>query len=179
MEAKGLDLWYTEEHSKEAKFSIKVLRQLYSVQSPFQKIDILESEEFGRFFTLDGYMMVTEKDEFIYHEMIVHVAMATNLNIKKVLVIGAGDGGTVRELTRYPTIEHIDMVEIDKMVVDVCKEFLPQTACKLDDPRVHLYFEDGLRYIRSKENEYDLIIVDSTDPFGPGEGLFTKEFYGN
>ena len=179
MEAKGLDLWYTEEHSKEAKFSIKVLRQLYSVQSPFQKIDILESEEFGRFFTLDGYMMVTEKDEFIYHEMIVNVAMATNLNIKKVLVIGAGDGGTVRELTRYPTIEHIDMVEIDKMVVDVCKEFLPQTACKLDDPRVHLYFEDGLRYIRSKENEYDLIIVDSTDPFGPGEGLFTKEFYGN
>ena len=179
MEAKGLDLWYTEEHSKEAKFSIKVLRQLYSVQSPFQKIDILESEEFGRFFTLDGYMMVTEKDEFIYHEMIVHVAMATNLNIKKVLVIGAGDGGTVRELTRYPTIEHIDMVEIDKMVVDVCKEFLPQTACKLDDPRVHLYFEDGLRYIRSKENEYDLIIVDSTDPFGPGDGLFTKEFYGN
>lgn len=174
-----MDLWYTEEHSKEAKFSIKVLRQLYSVQSPFQKIDILESEEFGRFFTLDGYMMVTEKDEFIYHEMIVHVAMATNLNIKKVLVIGAGDGGTVRELTRYPTIEHIDMVEIDKMVVDVCKEFLPQTACKLDDPRVHLYFEDGLRYIRSKENEYDLIIVDSTDPFGPGEGLFTKEFYGN
>ncbi|MEE0770633.1 MAG: spermidine synthase, partial [Acutalibacteraceae bacterium] len=85
-----MDLWYTEEHSKEAKFSIKVLRQLYSVQSPFQKIDILESEEFGRFFTLDGYMMVTEKDEFIYHEMIVHVAMATNLNIKKVLVIGAG-----------------------------------------------------------------------------------------
>ena len=179
MEAKGLDLWYTEEHSKEAKFSIKVLRQLYSVQSPFQKIDILESEEFGRFFTLDGYMMVTEKDEFIYHEMIVHVAMATNLNIKRVLVIGAGDGGTVRELTRYPFIEHIDMVEIDKMVVDVCKEFLPQTACKLNDPRVHLYFEDGLRYIRSKENEYDLIIVDSTDPFGPGEGLFTKEFYGN
>ena len=179
MEAKGLDLWYTEEHSKEAKFSIKVLRQLYSVQSPFQKIDILESEEFGRFFTLDGYMMVTEKDEFIYHEMIVHVAMATNLNIKRVLVIGAGDGGTVRELTRYTFIEHIDMVEIDKMVVDVCKEFLPQTACKLNDPRVHLYFEDGLRYIRSKENEYDLIIVDSTDPFGPGEGLFTKEFYGN
>lgn len=179
MEAKGLDLWYTEEHSKEAKFSIKVLRQLYSVQSPFQKIDILESEEFGRFFTLDGYMMVTEKDEFIYHEMIVHVAMATNLNIKRVLVIGAGDGGTVRELTRYPFIEHIDMVEIDKMVVDVCKEFLPRTACKLNDPRVHLYFEDGLRYIRSKENEYDLIIVDSTDPFGPGEGLFTKEFYGN
>ena len=91
----------------------------------------------------------------------------------------AGDGGTVRELTRYDTVEHIDMVEIDKMVVEVCKEYLPQTACRLNDSRVHLHFEDGLRYIRSKEDAYDLIIVDSTDPFGPGEGLFTKEFYGN
>ena len=124
-------------------------------------------------------MMVTEKDEFIYHDMIVHVPMATNPKIKNVLVIGAGDGGTVRELTRYSTIEHIDMVEIDKMVVDVCREYLPQTACKLDDPRVQLYFEDGLKFVRSKENAYDLIIVDSTDPFGPGEGLFTREFYGN
>ena len=123
--------------------------------------------------------MVTEKDEFIYHDMIVHVPMATNPNIKKVLVIGAGDGGTVRELTRYQTIEQIDMVEIDKMVVDVCREYFPQTACKLDDPRVNLFFEDGLKFVRNKENEYDLIIVDSTDPFGPGEGLFTKEFYGN
>lgn len=111
--------------------------------------------------------------------MIVHVPMATNPKIKNVLVIGAGDGGTVRELTRYATIESIDMVEIDKMVVDVCREYLPQTACKLDDPRVHLYFEDGLKFVRSKEDIYDLIIVDSTDPFGPGEGLFTKEFYGN
>ena len=174
-----MELWFTENHTEHVKFSIQVDKQLYTSQSEFQRIDIFESKEFGRFLTLDGYMMLTEKDEFIYHEMIVHVAMATNLNIKRVLVIGAGDGGTVRELTRYPFIEHIDMVEIDKMVVDVCKEFLPQTACKLNDPRVHLYFEDGLRYIRSKENEYDLIIVDSTDPFGPGEGLFTKEFYGN
>jgi spermidine synthase len=123
--------------------------------------------------------MVTEKDEFIYHDMIVHVPMATNPKIKNVLVIGAGDGGTVRELTRYTSIENIDMVEIDKLVVDVCREYLPQTACKLDDPRVQLYFEDGLKFVRTKENTYDLIIVDSTDPFGPGEGLFTKEFYGN
>lgn len=174
-----MDFWFSEAQTPNVNLSIRVDRQLYSGQSDFQRIDIFESPEFGRFLTLDGFMMLTEKDEFIYHEMIVHVAMATNLNIKRVLVIGAGDGGTVRELTRYPFIEHIDMVEIDKMVVDVCKEFLPQTACKLNDPRVHLYFEDGLRYIRSKENEYDLIIVDSTDPFGPGEGLFTKEFYGN
>ena len=111
--------------------------------------------------------------------MITHFPMATNPNIKNVLVIGAGDGGTVRELTRYNGIENIDMVEIDKLVVDICREYLPQTASKLDDPRVHLYFEDGLKFVRTKVNEYDLIIVDSTDPFGPGEGLFTKEFYGN
>jgi spermidine synthase len=174
-----MELWYTEEHSENVRFSIKVDRHLYSAQSPFQRIDILESQEFGRFFTLDGLMMVTEKDEFIYHDMIIHVPMATNPNIKKVLVIGAGDGGSVRELSRYESIEHIDMVEIDEMVVKACREYLPQTACKLDDPRVTLHFEDGLKFVRTKENEYDLIIVDSTDPFGPGEGLFTKEFYGN
>jgi len=174
-----MELWYTEQHTDNVRFSIKVDKPLYTDQSEFQRIDVFHSKEFGNFFTLDGLMMVTEKDEFIYHDMIVHVPMATNLNIKNVLVIGAGDGGTVRELTRYNTIENIDMVEIDKMVVDVCREYFPQTACKLDDPRVHLYFEDGLKFVRSKENTYDLIIVDSTDPFGPGEGLFTKEFYGN
>ena len=174
-----MELWYTEQHTDNVRFSIKVDKPLYTGQSEFQRIDVFNSKEFGTFFTLDGLMMVTEKDEFIYHDMIVHVPMATNPKIKNVLVIGAGDGGTVRELTRYSTIEHIDMVEIDKMVVDVCREYLPQTACKLDDPRVKLYFEDGLKYVRSKENAYDLIIVDSTDPFGPGEGLFTREFYGN
>lgn len=174
-----MELWYTEQHTDNVRFSIKVDKPLYTGQSEFQRIDIFSSKEFGTIFTLDGLMMVTEKDEFIYHDMIVHVPMATNLNIKNVLVIGAGDGGTVRELTRYNTIESIDMVEIDQMVVDVCKQYLPQTACKLDDPRVHIHFEDGLKFVRSKENAYDLIIVDSTDPFGPGEGLFTKEFYGN
>lgn len=174
-----MELWYTEQHTDNVRFSIKVDKPLYTDQSEFQRIDVFHSREFGNFFTLDGLMMVTEKDEFIYHDMIVHVPMATNLKIKNVLVIGAGDGGTVRELTRYSTIEKIDMVEIDKMVVDVCREYFPQTACKLDDPRVQLYFEDGLKFVRSKENTYDLIIVDSTDPFGPGEGLFTKEFYGN
>jgi len=174
-----MELWYTEEHTDKVRFSIKVEEQLFKGQSDFQRIDVFKSEEFGTFFTLDGLMMVTEKDEFIYHDMIVRVPMATNPNIKNVLVIGAGDGGTVRELTRYKSIEKIDMVEIDKMVVDVCKEYLPQTASKLDDERVTLYFEDGLKFVRTVEDKYDLIIVDSTDPFGPGEGLFTKEFYGN
>lgn len=174
-----MELWYTEQHTDDVRFSIKVESQLYSAQSDFQRIDVFESKEFGKFFTLDGLMMVTEKDEFIYHDMIVHIPMATNPDIKKVLVIGAGDGGTVRELTRYKTIERIDMVEIDKEVVDIALEFFPQTSSGLSDDRVNLYFEDGLKFVRNKENEYDLIIVDSTDPFGPGEGLFTKEFYGN
>lgn len=175
-----MDLWYTENHTENVRFSIRVDRQLASEQSDFQRIDIFESQEFGKILTLDGYLMVTEKDEYIYHEMITHIPMATNPNIRKVLVIGAGDGGTVRELTKYNCIEKIDMVEIDEMVVELCKKYIPQTACKLDDPRVNIHFQDGLRFVRSAEaGEYDLIIVDSTDPFGVGEGLFTKEFYGN
>ncbi len=175
-----MDLWYTENHTENVKFSIRVDRQLASEQSDFQRIDIFESQEFGKILTLDGYLMVTEKDEYIYHEMITHIPMATNPDIRKVLVIGAGDGGTVRELTKYNCIEKIDMVEIDEMVVELCKKYIPQTACKLDDPRVNIHFQDGLRFVRSAEaGEYDLIIADSTDPFGVGEGLFTKEFYGN
>ena len=174
-----MELWYTEKHTDNVKLSIKIDKALYSEETEFQRIDILESKEFGRIFTLDGLMMVTEKDEFIYHDMIVHVPMATNPNIKNELVIGAGDAGTIRELTRYSSVEKIDMVEIDRRVVEVCKEYLQQTACKLDDERVNIFYEDGLKFVRNKENEYDLIIVDSTDPFGPGEGLFTKEFYGN
>lgn len=174
-----MELWFTEMHTPNVKMSIRVDKQLYTEDSEFQRIDVFQSEEFGRFLTLDGIMMLTEKDEFIYHEMITHVAMASNPDVKKVLVIGAGDGGTIRELTRYKTIERIDMVEIDERVVAVCREYLRKTACRLDDSRVHIYYEDGLKYVRRKENAYDLIIVDSTDPFGPGEGLFTSEFYGN
>ena len=174
-----MELWYTENHTKNVKFSMKIDRQLVSKKSRYQRIDVLESKEFGRILTLDGYLMITEKDEFIYHEMITHVPMAVHPHVRNVLVIGAGDGGTIRELTRYPSIEHIDMVEIDREVVEVCKAYLPQTACSLDDPRLDMYFEDGLKFVRTQQETYDLIIVDSTDPFGPGEGLFTKEFYGN
>ena len=174
-----MQLWYSERHTPQVEFSIKVDRQLYSGQSEFQRIDVFDSKEFGRFLTLDGYMMLTEKDEFIYHEMMVHVPMAVQPDVKSVLVIGAGDGGVIRELVKYPTIERIDLVEIDALVVEVCRQYLPTTACRLDDPRVTIFYEDGLKYIRRFEDVYDLIIVDSTDPFGPGEGLFTKEFYGN
>lgn len=174
-----MEFWYTEEHTQNVHFSIRVNRQLFSAESDFQRIDVFESEEFGRFLTLDGFMMLTEKDEFIYHEMITHVPMAVNPSIRDVLVIGAGDGGVVRELTKYSSVSRIDMVEIDAQVVEVCKRFFPTVACAMDDPRLHIYYDDGVKFVRGKENEYDLIIVDSTDPFGPGEGLFTKEFYGN
>ncbi len=174
-----MELWFSEMHTEHVKLSIKIDKQLYTGQSRFQRIDVFESREFGRFLTLDGYMMLTEKDEFIYHEMIVHTPMAVNPDIKNVLVIGAGDGGVARELVRYPGVERIDVVEIDEAVVEACRKYLPQTACGFDDERVVLCFQDGLKFIRNRRDEYDLIIVDSTDPFGPGEGLFTKEFYGN
>lgn len=174
-----MEFWFSENHTDDVKLSIRINKQIYSGESEFQRIDVFESEQFGRFLTLDGYMMFTEKDEFIYHEMIVHIPMAVHPNVKKVLVIGGGDGGVVRELGKYKDIERIDLVEIDGDVIDVCKEYLSVTACGFDDSRVVIHVEDGIRYIRSKTNEYDLIIVDSTDPFGPGEGLFTREFYGN
>lgn len=174
-----MELWFTENHTESVRFSIKIREHLVSEKSEFQQIDILESEELGRILVLDGFLMFTEKDEYIYHEMIAHVPMAVNPNIKRILVIGGGDGGAVRELCRFKSVEHIDLVEIDRRVVELCREYLPQTACSLSDPRVKIHYEDGLKFVRGAENEYDLIIVDSTDPFGPGEGLFTKEFYGN
>lgn len=174
-----MELWFSEQHTPNVKFSIKVDRQLFSETSEFQRVDIFDSAEFGRVLTLDGRIMLTEKDEFIYHEMIAHVPMCANPEIKKVLLVGGGDGGTARELLKYETIEKIDLVEMDEVVVHACKKFIPQTAACLDNPRVNVVIDDALKFLRRVEDEYDLIIVDPTDPFGPGEGLFTKEFYGN
>ncbi len=174
-----MQLVFTEKHTPHVGLCIDVDKQLYTAQSRFQRIDIFESHEFGRLLTLDGVLMLTEKDEFIYHEMMVHVPLAVHPSAASVLIIGGGDGGTVRELCRYSCVEQIDLVEIDKDVVSVCREYLPTVACSLDDARVNIFYEDGLRFIRRCCDQYDVIIVDSTDPFGPGEGLFTKEFYGN
>lgn len=174
-----MDLWFTEKHTDYAQFSMKVKEHLFTAKSEFQKIDILDTYEFGKVLVIDGFLMLTERDEFIYHEMITHVAMAVNPDIKKVLVIGGGDGGTVRELTRYKSIEKIDMVEIDDIVVKASKKYLGFTANKLDDERVTLYIEDGIQFVKEQKDLYDLIIVDSTDPIGPGEGLFTTKFYKN
>ena len=156
-----MDFWFSESHTSDVKLSLRVNKQLYSKKSDYQHIDVLETPEFGRVLVLDGNIMLTERDEFIYDEMITHVPMAVHPNIKKVLVIGVGDGGVVRELTRYEQIVRIDLVEMDEMVAEACRQYLPENACRLDDERVHIYYENALKFIRRCENKYDLIIVDS------------------
>jgi spermidine synthase len=169
--------WFTEDWTPNIRFSVKIKQHLHSEKTKFQQMDFYNSEELGRFFTLDGIMMANEKDEFIYHEMIIHTPMSVHPDVKHVLVIGGGDGGSIRELTKYPTIQSIDMVEIDERVVLGCQSYFPITTTGFKDPRVHFFFEDGLAFVKNSNKTYDLIIVDSTDPVGPGEGLFSKEFY--
>ncbi len=173
-----MEYWFSEYHTPDVKLSLRVNKPLYSMQSDYQRIDLFETPEFGRVLALDGNIMLTERDEFIYDEMVVHVPMAVHPNIHDVLVIGAGDGGVVRELTRYQQIQCIDLVEMDEEVLRACREFLPGNVDRLNDERVHVYYANALKFIRSCESEYDLIIVDSKDPFGPLEGFFTREFYG-
>ena len=174
-----MELWFSDFHTERVKVSVKVTRQLFGEQTDYQRLDVFESEEFGRFISSDGSIVFSEKDEFTYDEMIVHVPMAVHPNVEKVLVIGGGDGGVARELSYYEEIKQIDVVEPDKVFVDVCKEFFPDNARGLEDPRVTVYHKDGLRFLRTKHEEYDLIINDAIDPLGHTAGLFTKEFYGN
>ena len=173
-----MELWFSEFHTPDVKHSIRVDRHLYSHKSDYQQIDIFVTPEFGRVLALDGNVMLTERDEFIYDEMITHVPMSVHAGVRDVLVIGAGDGGVVRELARYERIRRIDLVEMDPEVVNACRAYLPENASRLDDSRVHIYYDNALRFIRRCTEQYDLIIVDSTDPFGPSEGYFTREFYG-
>ena len=172
-----MEFWFSELHSPHVKFDIRVEKQLFSGKSDYQRIDVFESPEFGKFLTLNGSVIFSEQDCFIYNEMVVHVPMAVHPDVKNVLIIGGGDGGVSKELLQYDNIENIDIVEQDSMFVDVCKEYFPETSIGLDDERVHIYNYDALRFLRSKMNEYDLIINDATDPFGASEGLFTREFY--
>ncbi|MGI6560498.1 MAG: polyamine aminopropyltransferase [Clostridiaceae bacterium] len=170
--------WFSESYTSDVNFTFKV-QQIYSAKSKFQKIEVFETKDFGRVLVMDDRIMLTEKDEQIYHEMIVHVPLAVHTNAQDVLIIGGGDGGALRELTRYKTLATIDMVEIDSMVPDVAQEYFPKVAGNFLDSRFNLMIADGLKYVRSTQKKYDLILVDSTDPFGPGESLFTREFYGN
>ena len=160
--------------------SIKVGKILFSEQSDFQKVEVFETDsKLGRVLTLDDLMMTTEGDEWHYHEMIVHVPMMHHPNPKTVLVIGGGDGGTVREVLKHDTVEKVVLCEIDGMVIDVCKKYLPTLSWELDNPKCEILVEDAIEYIKDKENMFDIILIDSTDPMGPGEGLFTDEFYTN
>ncbi len=166
-------------HTPSVKLSVQVNRQLYSEENEYIRLDIFESPEFGRFLTVDGYIITTERDEFIYHEMMTHVPMAVHPDPRKILVFGAGDGGVVRELLKYPDIEQIDMVEVNEGVVEACMKYLPFSASGLTDPKVTIYSDNSLRFIRHIENEYDVIIVDSAGFYGPGESLLSREFYGS
>ena len=174
-----MELWFSDPHTDNVKLSVKVDKQLFGEETDFQKIAVFESQEFGRFITSDGHIVFSEKDEFVYDEMIVHVPMAVHPRVRKVLVIGGGDGGVARELSYYKEVKQIDVVEPDQMFVYACRQFFPDNARGLEDERVNIYYEDGLRFLRSKQDEYDLIINDAIDPLGHTAGLFTKEFFGN
>ena len=174
-----MEFWFSELHTGNVKLSVRIEKQLFSGESEYQRFDLFDSEEFGKFISLDGEIVFSEKDEFIYDEIVTHVPMAVHPHVKNVLIIGGGDGGVAKELLQYKSIESIDVVETDRMFVDVCREYFPEVACALDDERVKIHYDDGLRFLRNKKGIYDLIINDSTDPFGHTEGLFTKEFYGS
>jgi|YNPMSStandDraft_1061717.scaffolds.fasta_scaffold00005_55 spermidine synthase len=150
---------------------------LESVKSPFQQIDFYKTKDYGVLFTLDNIVQLTDKEEFFYHEMIVHPAIQTHKNPQKVLIIGGGDCGTLTHVIKYPEIKHIDMVEIDKLVVELSKKYLPHLTKSLEDKRVNLYIEDGFKFLKNKKNEYDIIIIDSTDPDTIAKELFSGNFY--
>lgn len=172
------DGWFYE-RSFFKKFSMgwKVKKVLHSEQSQFQKIEVLETEAVGKLLLLDGKTMVSEVDEFIYHEVMAHIPYMVSEKVEKVLIIGGGDGGVVREFAKHKDIKQIDLVEIDERVIEVSREFFPECTSALDDPRVNILPQDGFAFIKSKKNEYDIIIIDSTDPEDFASGLFTTEFY--
>lgn len=169
------DKWSTSE----ATTNVKVVRQLESYHSKFQKIDVYETAKLGKMLLLDDIIMLTEYDEFAYHEMIVHPALYVHPRVKKVLVIGGGDGGTVREILKHTGVREIHVCEIDEDVISVSKKHFPALASGFDDPKVKIFFEDGAVFVQESKNTYDLIIVDSSDPVGPAEVLFREPFYKN
>jgi spermidine synthase len=173
-----MELWYFEDHRPGVRLGLRCLRSLHSEKSAYQQIDVLETEEYGRMLLLDGLVMLTSRDEFIYHEMIAHPAAFVHDRARDVLVIGGGDGGTVRELLRHENISKIILCEIDKGVVDVSLRFFPEVSSGLkDSDRVEILYEDGARFVGDNPSGFDMIIVDSTDPVGPGKILFSRQFY--
>ena len=174
-----LELWFGEQYGKEngRYLQIKVDNVLEKVRSPFQEICVVNSPTSGKILLNDGIIMLTEADEAGYHEMIAHVPLCVHPAPKEILVIGGGDGGTVREIIKHLQVNKVEVCEIDKKVIEVCQRHFPQLAGSFDDQRVYLHFQDGAQFLASKENQYDVIIVDSSDPIGPGTSLFTAQFY--
>ena len=172
-----MELWFTEKQTKSFGITAKINKTLHTEQTDFQKLDMVETEEFGNMLLLDGMVMTTQKDEFVYHEMVAHVPLFTHPNPENVLVVGGGDGGVIREVLKHPSVKKATLVDIDGKVIEYSKIYLPEIAGKLDDPRVDVQVGDGFMHIAESENEYDVIMVDSTEPVGPAVNLFTKGFY--
>ena len=176
-----MQLWCTENQTETLGLTARVKETLFAGKSEFQDVAVVDSYQFGRMLVLDGVFQTSIFEEYVYHEMIAHVPLFIHPNPKKVLVIGGGDGGTVREVVRHDTVEKVEMVEIDGMVVEACKKYLPEISVALNEPnpKLDLKIGDGIQHMADATNEYDVIIVDCSDPIGPGEGLFTPEFYKN
>lgn len=173
-----MELWYTEKQTKDFGITAKISETLYTEQTEFQQLDVIQTNQFGRMLVLDGCVMTTDVDEFVYHEMITHVALHTHPNPKKVLVVGGGDGGAIREIVKHESVEKAVLAEIDGAVIEQSKIFFPEIAKELTgNPRVDVQVIDGIKHIHDHKGEYDVIMVDSTDPVGPAVGLFEKGFY--
>ena len=171
-------VWVTDRNENMALSIRHKGDRLFREKSPYQTVEVFDTIQYGKMLTIDKMVMCSEKDEKAYHEMLIHVPMVVNPDVKRVLVIGGGDGGSVRELVRYPNLEQVTMVEIDEMVVRASREFLPSLSCELDNPKLDLRIEDGLEYVKNAPDEqFDLIVIDSSDPVGPSEGLFSQAFY--
>jgi spermidine synthase len=173
--------WYTEQWAEQgAAISLKIREKVHDEQSPYQRIEIYETEIFGTLMTLDGLVMVTDRDNFIYHEMMSHPALFTHRDPKRVLVIGGGDCGTLHELLKHHGVELVEQVELDERVTRVAERFFPELCESNHDPRARLQFADGIRWVAdAAPGAYDVILVDSTDPVGPAAGLFSEAFYRN
>ena len=168
---------FTEFHNKSVGLTIKP-KNVYSIFTKYQKLTFLETEDFGKVLVLDDLVQLTERDEFIYHEMISHVAINTfPRKIEKVLIIGGGDGGTAREVLKYNFIKEVHLVEIDKEVIEIAKKHMPFTAKAFEDKRLKVFIEDGRNFVRNTQNKYDVVLVDCSDPIGPSKVLFEKDFY--
>jgi spermidine synthase len=171
--------WFTEQApGAESAFSLKFKQKLHEEQSEYQFIEIYETEDFGNLMVIDGCTMVSTRDNFLYHEMMTHPVLFTHPDPKRVWIIGGGDCGTLKEVLKHPSVEQVVQIDIDERVTRLAEIYFPELCESNNDPRADLKFIDGIKWVKDAEpNSVDIIIVDSTDPAGPAEGLFSKEFY--